>query len=302
MPVHKLGDNTIVIGDDLFEGLTTPQDPPTQAALDTILAPATRVEVREVHDEKPLLAAEDPPDLEALRGALRIRDGGVGHCMCFGSLELGFSQGRTQLGTVTLHHGVSVRWQPFFENAELVDPEPLLDWLSAHGIESLREEYQESLDSEGAADAAKARWRAAMPPVLEPAWDSMREPLMEWPAIADLLAEKYPDPVERARVLLRWLGHGEGPWSGCPSYEYVPEWCLFRMPLDVLIEAAEAQSEDEAIREGAARLFAHWEFARDREPELARIPAELRRALLEHALRSDDEDKRARARAAFEDV
>ena len=143
VPVHKVGDNVLVVGDDLLEGLTTPQSPPTQAALDTIVAPATRVEVREIFAKKPLLATDDARDLESLRGALRIRDGGIGHCWCLGSLELGFWRDRARLGTVTLHHGESIRWEPFFDNAAVVDPEPLLDWLSERGIDSLRAEYED---------------------------------------------------------------------------------------------------------------------------------------------------------------
>jgi hypothetical protein len=220
--------------------------------------------------------------------------------MCLGSLEFRFRQQRKELGAVTLHHGVSLRWQPFFDNAALADPEPLLDWLSARGITSEREEYEEARREDAEFEAAKARWRAAIPEALEPHWDTMRELRLEWPELNDVLTAAHPEPVGRARVLFRWLGHGRGPWSGFPTYETVPEWCLLQVPLDALLEAAQAAPEDELLREGAARLFAGWSFATERRDDVEMIPADVRRMLLAHALASSDEDKRDRARAAFE--
>jgi hypothetical protein len=98
---------------------------------------------------------------------------------------------------------------------------------------------------------------------------------------------------------MEWLGHGAGPWSGFPSYEQVPEWCLLQLPLEVLVEVAAREPRSEELLEGAARLFASWDFGQERGPELARLPADLKRALLEHARRSKDRDKRARAANAF---
>src|SRR5262249_22989578 len=117
----------------------------------------------------------------------------------------------------------------------------------------------------------------------------------EWAAA---LAAEYPDLRERATVLLRLFGSGEGQWSGYPSYEDVPEALLLKMPLDVLFAAA-ADASDDRVTEGAARLFAGWEVVRRRVFEPAALPADLKRRLLEHAERSENEDNRARARAAF---
>jgi hypothetical protein len=47
------------------------------------------------------------------------------------------------------------------------------------------------------------------------------------------------------------------------------------------------------------RLFGGWDFSRKRPGDLARMPTDLKRRLLEHALASADEDKRQRARRAF---
>jgi hypothetical protein len=286
----------VIIGD--LASFGTEERPPTQADLDSLVVGATRVAIREPFKRRTLFETTDAAELASLRDALRIHDGGIGHCMCFGSLELEFSLGRKSRGVVTVHHGVSLRWQPFFENAALADPDVLLDWLSARGVTGPREEYEEDRRDEAKSEWLVERWLAAMPDCVKPLWppDAFK---LEWPEVADALARGYPDPVERARVLMEWLGHGSGIWSGFPSYEQMPEWCLCRMPIEVLVEAAGREPRSEETREGAARLFASWEFVRDRELELRRIPAELKRELLAHALESDDEDKRSRALSAF---
>jgi hypothetical protein len=299
IPVTKVP-GALVLGD--LDSFGTEQRPPTQADLDEVIGAATSVAVREpmARRKKPLLETGEAADLDSLREALRIHDGGIGHCMCFGSLKLEFARGAKPLGAVTLHHGVSVRWQPFFDNAELAEPEELLDWLSDRGITSLRKEYDENRRRAAQREVDVRRWLEAMPAVVEPLWPSMEEPFsLEWPEVAEALADEYPDPVVRARALMEWLGHGAGPWSGFPSYEQVPEWCLLQLPLDALVEAAQHEPRSDELLEGAARLFASWHFGQKRGDELARVPAELKRALLEHARRSNDGDKRARAARRF---
>lgn len=286
----------LIVGD--LEAFGTEQRPPMQADLDTLIADATRVAIREptTGRKKPLFETSDTAELASLRDALRIHDGGIGHCMCFGSLALEFRRGPRPLGMVTVHHGKSLRCQPFFDNAALAEPEKLLDWLSARGLTGLREEYDENRRLSAEHQLEVQRWLDGMPTALEPLWPSMRDPFArqcrDVADVLEVLEDEYPDPVLRARALMEWLGHGAGPWSGFPSYEEVPEWCLLQLPLEVLVEAAAREPRSKELLEGAVRLFAGWDFGQERGPELARLPADLKRALLEHARRSKDRDKR----------
>ena len=291
--------NVLILGEDLVRGFEDPGRAPTQADLESVIGAATSVAVRAVWSSGEVLyETDDPSELASLRDALRI-EGVMGHCMCPGTLAFRFRGEGEDFGTVTLHHGESLRWDPFFENAPLVDSDPILDWLSAHGMPDCRQEYDDSRRRREADDEAAARWHAAVPPALESLWPSMSAPSGEWPEVADVMSREYPDPVERARILFEWFGHGEGPWSGYPSYESVPEWCLLQMPLDVLLEAARGEPQTESLREGAARLFAGWHFRKQRARDLRRIPRDLKLHLLEHTLRSSDEGKLAWARRAF---
>jgi hypothetical protein len=289
----------LIIGEDLVRGFEDPGRAPTQADLDSVVGAATSVAVGGVlSSDEVLYETDDPSELASLRDALLI-EGATGHCMCLGTLAFTFSRDGEDLGRVTLHHGESLRWDPFFYNAPLVEPDPILDWLSGHGMPGARQDYDDDRRGAEAAAEGAERWRAAMPPALESLWPSMLTPSLEWPEVADVMSREFPDPVERARILLEWFGQGRGLWSGYPSYESVPEWCLLQMPLDVLLEATRGEPQSDGLREGASRLFAGWDFGKHRSRDLGRIPRDLRLLLLEKALRSTDEDKRGRAQRAF---
>lgn len=73
-----------------------------------------------------------------------------------------------------------------------------------------------------------------------------------------------------------------------------------RFPIDDLVRALDCQELTCAHLEGAARLFAGWEFRTKQATELARLPGSIKRKLLEYSLESTDPDKRSRAQAAFE--
>jgi hypothetical protein len=277
---------------------------PNQAELDRIVRGATSLRVRGVdegdEDEVPRVYYDTskPEEVAEFRECLRIRDGGVGHCMCDGTLLFELSGGEVP-GDVSLHHGVTVWWEPFFDNAQLVSPDAIMDWLSSRGITFVRDEYEKARGRSADHARAAERWQFAMPRSLRPFFDDMRggaPPHAEW-RIA--IAAEFPDTDVRARVLLEWYGSGLGPWSGFPAYEGVAENLLLELPLGVLVRAFAREPRSKQVVEGMARLFGGWPFGKRRPKDLAQLPADIKRHLLEHGLRSDDDDKKQRARHAF---
>ena len=220
-----------------------------------------------------------------------------GYCMCMGTLVFEFEG--IQPESITLHHGVSLRWEESGGNLALLDPDAVMDWLSARGIDFVRSEYEEDRRRGSETTREAEWWRASLPASLAPFFDEMWQTggmsKPEWTAAVEA---ELPDPIERARVLLDLFGSGVGRWSGHPSWEQVPEELLMDLPLAVLL-AAIGDAPDERRREGAARLFSSWSFGRRRAADRAAIPEGLRRRLLAHAEASSDEDKRRRARAAL---
>ena len=92
---------------------------------------------------------------------------------------------------------------------------------------------------------------------------------------------------------------GAGPWSGFPSYEEIAEKLLLEYPTPELIASAETETLTEPQLEGAARLFGGWPFGQSRPADSKALPAPLKKKLLDHSLKSTDEDKLLRARSAF---
>jgi hypothetical protein len=294
------GEHTFV-PPDLERQLADSGRPPTQVDLDAVVAPATFVVVRNVGSDDVLYETQDPAELASLRDALRVvEEEEDSRCMCVGTISFLFHRDSEQLGTVTLHHGQSLRWDPFFFDATLAESDPILDWLSQRGLPGERETFDEDRRNRDASLAELDRWHALVPPALEPLWHAMStEPGLEWPEAEALMDRAYPDPVARARVLFEWFGQGNRLWSGQPAYELVPAWCLLELPLDVLVEAAQAEPQTESLLEGVMRLFGGWDFRKRRRRDLQRIPAELKQTLLELALASPDEGKRTHAQRAF---
>jgi hypothetical protein len=138
-----------------------------------------------------------------------------------------------------------------------------------------------------------------MPSSLVPLWPSVSKEIdmaeYETDPFDSALSKEFPDKDARILVLMAWFGNGMGPWSGFPAYENVPEQMLLKYSTLELVAAASSRTLNEDETEGAARLFAGWDFNQSRPQDNALLPAELKRHLLEHSLKSTDEDKRKRA-------
>jgi hypothetical protein len=151
------------------------------------------------------------------------------------------------------------------------------------------------------AEASRARWVGAMPKSLRPLWErATRDELS--PNIKPLRAavtQEFPDNRQRILALFTWFGSGDGPWSGFPSYETVAEELLLDFPTPDLSTAAQTEDLTEQQLEGAARLFGGWDFSKRRPNDLKTLPSVLKKKLLDHSLKTTDEDKRGRAKHAF---
>jgi hypothetical protein len=257
--------------------------------------PAVHVRIRGVTSPTVYFETDDAAELAVLRRALAVEPGTGAICMCPGTLVI-------EIGDeppLTLHHGESLRWAGSRGNEPLRDPDAAMDWLSAHGITFVREEHDAANQRADASQREDAAWKAAMPASLLPFFDAMRTSgASERPEWTAAIEAEHPDPTARARVLLALLGSSSSPWSGHPSYESVPAALLLRMPLPALL-AAIGDATDDRIAAGAARLFSSWSFGRERKRDRARIPPELRAALIAVVERGGDPDKLDAARRAL---
>jgi hypothetical protein len=324
---------------DMIEYIQSPKPQPSQGSLDKMLKSAHAFRVIEggvSHDyplgNKILYETSDEKVLADLRHFLRIVDGPAGHCMCHGDTAVELLDGSSnRLATIGVHHGMSIRWNEWKDDAALVDGYSLLRFLAVVGVQYPLQIYLGSQNQRAAENANWKRWLAAMPLCLQPLLvdqgdlfagyvayqpspgsprpkhspQDMTTPAHgltreRWIQVRQALQDAYPDSMQRSQVLFQWFGQGGGLWSGFAVYEQVPEMLLMDMPIEDLLRALRLPSLPHPLLEGAARFLAGWTFATRRGAELDLLSADLRQQLLKHSLQTEDPDKRARARAAFQ--
>ena len=317
--------------------LTSKAPAPNRQSLDAVLFQTRRVRLFQGGSEsgqpmtsEVLFETDNGEEISKLRTRLRILEGPYGHCMCYGgpTIELVDAEGR-RLAVISVHHGRSVRWDAWRDDAGLADGRSLLEWMAELGAPEPLQSYEEETRRREAREAARDRWFAAMPPCLSRFMSTSRhspifvafegqgrakepkkavDPQSKPRALhaKDLseqlhaLRETYPDGSDCARVLFAWFGSGAGPWNGYPTYERAAEELLMELPLSDMLRALESPQVSDEHLEGAARFFAGPRLTTGRASEAPCLPTGLKQRLLEHAMRSSDPEKRSRAQAAFD--
>jgi hypothetical protein len=216
--------------------------------------------------ETTLASVAAPADLAALRQHLTIGKSGF-RCMCMGGPVLEVSGREGVRARITLHHGVSIRWDgPWESDAELVDGPGLVGWLAERGVDGPRREVEASARRAQEARSSLDRWRRATPACLAPLWSQPGKPdAFANPAgsgerdaterALSALERAYEDPAERILAVFAWLGEAEGPWSGFPAHESFAEQVLSCFPVDAIVDAAATPGATPAQLRGAARAI-----------------------------------------------
>lgn len=258
-------------------------DAPTNASLDALFAKARSARVATVEAQPRVLAELEAGELPELRAALRIREGGEDfRCMCLGTLSVELRGRLLPLGTLSYHHGVSLRSPGWRSDAWLEDGPGLFRLLAARGVEEPLRGYEREEEARRLAAQARAEWVAAVPRALATMMSTLeggpglfpkRPSASELSAALDALRAEHGGDVEVARTLLTWLAAGRGPWSGFASYEELPMHLLRALPVGAVISAATDASLDDASLRAAARHFAAHELVTFAKRTLADVPA-----------------------------
>jgi hypothetical protein len=230
------------------------------------------------------------------------------HCMCLGDPWLEFYSGEIRLLTLGFHHGLSLRWNegPWKGDAVLTvaSSEYYLQWLEQRGVNGPRRQVEDSRQRSKESARSWEKWLVAVPHRLRGYVDDKYDPNgLKEVQLAELIHEeigsKSSDVNDYIVDLFRWNGSGVGLWSGFPYYEVLPELLLLKYPTPDLLAAIKDQELKEPLIEGVARLFGGSDFVSTRQNDKKLLPKDLKARLLEHCLKSDDDDKKRRARRAF---
>jgi hypothetical protein len=261
--------------------------PPSQADIDALFAEARRARVLDggARGGKPMgsevLASFDADELPALRDALRIIEGGPPiHCMCYGDLAIELRGRLLRVGVISYHHGVSVRVEGAFSDANLIDGQALLRLLAARGVTGPLERFEAGEREQARLNIERGRWEEATPKALRESRHSLASGPMGLPpherdavfdsAITALRASGDADQTIAAE-LFAWLGTSHSPWSGYPAHEQTPLVLLRRLNPEAALAALLAAENDEALL-GAARYAADHETVSFRKRFLRQIP------------------------------
>lgn len=274
------------------EYLASKASDPNQGSIDSLLRSITRVRVvpfsnylEGTSEKKTLLDTSNPASLASFRACFAINEDPAtfGHCMCFGDPHIELHSGDRLVATFGYHHGFAIRWDAWKHDARLKEPERLLEWMSAHGVHGPRDEVESIRRSEEESERHMERWLRSMPECFLPFWDKMddnRNPEVH-EALLKALRAAVPSQEAQSLALLAWFGSGEGPWSGYPSYERVPEMLLLHYPTKLLIDVLTSSTVTESQLLGASRYFAGWGFRRARPADQNLLSASLKLRLLE---------------------
>jgi hypothetical protein len=253
-----------------------------------------------------LYSSSDPKDISELKAAVTIEaPKSWFRCACIPSIEIALLRKGKKLGIILVYEGQTVGFSRWSSDVRIRDVEKWLRWFDARKISGPQQEVQREREQEEADRIALDRWMKAMPTILRPVWPKTMETMepgqkVDTKELEVNLAKEFPDVPQRIRALMSWYGSGKGPWSGFPMYEDIAEEMLLGYQTAELVAAARDGTLTEQQKEGAARLFAGWDFNTRRPADNALIPDGLKQSLLEHSLKSSDDDKIARARNAFE--
>lgn len=260
-----------------------------------------------------VLATLAGPELEALRTALRVVEGGPPfHCMCHGDLAIDVRGRWRRIAVLSYHHGQSIRLEGGRSDADLVDGPALLRLLAARGVGEPLARHEAGIVAEGQRASAAARWREAAPAMLRLRLEALDAGVMGLPRhehdpafdeVIAALRASGSDDVTLAVALLAWLGSSnDSPWSGYPAYEATALVLLRRLAPAAVLAAIERVDDDAGVL-GAARLVADHEVVSFRKRMVAAVPPlrfeafarRLERTAMDH---EGLVDARARLRAA----
>lgn len=273
----------------------------TRAELLQLFFKADKIEISKVREgSKELYRSTKPADILAMRDAFVVdqeRDGSI--AICADTLIVLYKDNK-ELTSFLNAGGTGVATKIINGVYFSVDIEKWQSWFDKRGMSFIRKDYEDAIAQSKISEENERRWIEAMPRGVKKAFeDTEREGISiikpEYPKVELALRTEYPNQTDRIRALLHWFGSGSGPWSGYPGYETIAESALLKYQTSDLVAAVKSGELSETQKEGAARLFAGWDFNRTRPNDGKLLDKQVKAMLLVHALKSSDQDKRDRA-------
>lgn len=249
-------------------------------------------------------------EIADLARLLAIVDGGTGdRCRCMGwPTIMVYDVNGEVIARWVLHHQSGLRGLGDCD-ADLRDGPALTEWLADRGLTRSREVQAELAVQEAEADRRRMRWIQAAPAGLSEAAVDVAQPPgrdhMAWSRrlqeakdrLAALSRQRYPDGIERIRVLLAWAGiPSREATSGLKWYDMAVQEQLLAEDPALLLAAAATRPSSPARLDGAAELFTSMKWT---EAHGRGLPKPLRSMLIEHIQADGTDAMRFRMRHGY---
>lgn len=260
---------------------------PSQASLDEVTRPATRVRLIEGGcqaqplGKKVVMEITQPAQIAEFSRLLQlVPDEPRWHCMCRGDYAVEFRHGDGSLHYVGFHHGHSLRRDEVWGgDASLASPRPVLEWLAAQGLRKPLDSF--CADERQAQESQKQfeAWLAAGP-------ECLREPISDWlkagqnkQALAGVYEAAALQPAaELVPKLVEWCTYQLDRRGPIPEHVALPAWVLDKMQPAEVMGALPGLLNDKQTM-GLALLL----FQPTRLPLLLETPSNLKFQLLKLA-------------------
>lgn len=249
-------------------------------------------------------------EIADLARLLAVVDGGTGdHCRCMGWPTITvYDLNGDQMARWMLHHQSGLRGLGDCD-ADLRDGPALTEWLAERGLTRSREVQSELAAQEAEADRRRTRWVQAAPAGLSDAAADVAHPpgrdhlawshrLQEAKArLATLTRQRYPDGIERIRVLLAWAGtSSRESTSGLMWYDMAVQEQLLGEDPALILTAAATRPSSPCLLDGAAELFGSTKWTGTHGKGL---PKPLKAMLTEHIQADGTDAMRFRMRHGY---
>ncbi|WP_344613862.1 hypothetical protein [Dactylosporangium salmoneum] len=215
---------------------------------------------------------------------LAVVDGGTGdRCRCRGwPTILVFDTTGREIAQWSLHHQTGIRGLGNCD-ADLRDGPALTDWLAERGLTRSREVQQMLAQQATEEEARRGEWVKAAPSDLaQPAEAASHRETDAEDRLAELVAQRYPDPMKRILMLVAWAGfpaRHTTTMGGTPWYELAPQRMVLAEPTELILDVLTRAPLTPSELDGAAELFTSFAWTTSPHTD---IPESLKSALIAH--------------------
>ena len=276
----------------------THRSSPTQNSLDELLDRVTLVRVIEAGERNGtamgnhiLGETSDPETIRILKQSLQIKPA-WGSCMCFGNYALQMYSGSALSATIGYHHGSSIRWSAWAEDAMLKNPAQVLDWFSKLGIDGPALKFQEKLAHNSKQMDSMARWKEAIPPCLNPHVDEVMADRFDAALPSNELMQALRASYEFRRLDSCAVEMVRLRYRGLERLSFLRKFSrenFISFPTRDILRALAAGGLTGEQLGGAARYFFGWQFHKTKGADAQLLSYNLKVRLLKHSLDSDNQ-------------